>query len=578
MANQTSRRSRPPSAGRRLGQNPPGSELSVKERFEALRNVWPLLQMVWAVSPAMTLWTMLLRLLRAGLPVAMLYIGKLIIDDVVALATSGGSVTWAQTSSIWLWVGIELGLALVSDGIGRVIALLDSLLGDLFTNETSTRLMAHAARLDLKHFEDAEFYDKLERARRQTTGRIVLVGEIFTQVQDFVTIAFLGIGLIVYAPWLILLLVLALVPAFLGEAHFNSLGYSLMFQWTPERRELDYLRYTGASDETAKEVKIFGLSAFLTNRYRVLADRYYHANRKLATRRALWGIVLAAVGSLGYYAAYVIIIWRTVNGVFSVGDLTFLAGSFRQLRRLLEGMLLRFTSVAERALFLKDLFEFFELAPEIDSRPEALPMPETFKEGFRFEQVSFRYPGTEAWVLRDVSFTLKAGEVLALVGENGAGKTTLVKLLARLYDPDEGRILLDGRDLRDYNLNQLRESIGVIFQNFVRYQLTASDNIATGRIEARTDRPRIETAAERSLADTVIEKLPDQFDQMIGRRFAGGVELSGGEWQKNGAGTGLYAGCATAHSGRTYRCSRCPRRVSGVRTIHRTDARQKRQS
>lgn len=525
-----------PPQGPRRGPRPPRrrgneEELSLREQFAALRYVPPLLRLVWEVSPRLTASTVALRLVRGGLPVLLLYVGKLIIDEVVLLAqTTGGDLT-----RLWWLVGLELGLAVVSDLLGRAVALVDSLLSDLFTNETSVRLIRHAARLDLRHFEDAEFYDRLERARRQTTGRIALLSQILGQAQDLITIATLGAGLVIMAPWLIFLLLLALVPAFLGEAHFNSLSYSLMYSWTPERRELDYLRYVGASDETAKEVKIFGLSGFVSARYRQLADALYEANRALAVRRAAWGSALATVGSAGYYAAYAVIIWRTVSGQFSIGDLTFLAGSFRQLRRLLESMLTGFSTIAERSLYLKDLFDFFDIAPQI-SAPEGpdgvRPVPDPIRSGFVFDEVSFRYPGTDPWVLRKVSFTLRAGETLALVGENGAGKTTITKLLARLYDPTEGRILLDGHDLRDFDPEELRRNVGVIFQDFVRYHMTAADNLAVGRIEAREDRPRLESAAERSLASSVIEKLPSAYDQMLGRRFEGGLDLSGGEWQK----------------------------------------------
>ena len=538
------------------GRRYDSEKLPLREQVAALRYVPPLLRLVWEVSAKLTVATVAMRLVRGGLPVALLWVGKLIIDEVVLLTQVGGvsvgagglgGVFGGELTYLWTLVAIELGLAMFSDLLGRGVALVDSLLSDLFTNETSVRLMRHAARLDLRHFEDAEFYDRLERARRQTTGRIALLSQILGQAQDLITIVTLGAGLVIMAPWLIFLLVFALVPAFLGEAHFNSLSYSLMYSWTPERRELDYLRYIGASDETAKEVKIFGLAEFVSERYRQLADALYEANRSLATRRAAWGSALAAIGSLGYYAAFAIIIWRTVIGVFSIGDLTFLAGSFRQLRRLIEGMLTGFSTIAERALYLKDLFDFFDIEPEIaapgvlpgagtdgTARPggSERPVPDPIREGFRFEHVSFRYPGTEPWVLRDISFELRAGEKLALVGENGAGKTTVTKLLARLYDPTEGRITLDGVDLREFDPEELRRHIGVIFQDFVRYHMTAADNLAIGRIEAREDRPRLEDAAERSLASPVIEKLPAAYDQMLGRRFEGGIELSGGEWQK----------------------------------------------
>ena len=530
-------------AGAAGGMGTPGgippSPRSLRERFSALRNLPPFLKLIWRTSPGLTAGDLLLRLVRALLPVVTLYVGKLIIDEVISLVRTEGA---PESLRAWLASGLldrlgwllaaELGLAVLSDVLGRIVSLFDTLLSEKFTNATSVRLMEHAATLDLEDFEDSEIQDRLERARRQTMGRATLMSQLFGQAQDVVTIVSFAAGLVVYAPWLIALLILALVPAFLGEAHFNAQSYSLNYARTPQRRELDYVRQTGASVETAKEVKIFGLNAFLIDRYRELADAIYQENRRLAARRAGWGGLLTALGTLGYYLAYAFIAWRTLRGEFSIGDLTFLSGSFRRLRNLLEGLLIGFSQVAGQALYLDDLFSFFEIAPEIVSPPDPRPFPVPIRQGFTFEDVGFRYPGAERWAVRHLSFTLHAGEVLALVGENGAGKTTLVKLLARLYDPDEGRILLDGHDLREYDVNELRANIGVIFQDFVRYHLTAAENIAVGRIEARDDRSRIADAAERSLADEVIEKLPLGYDQVIGKRFRTGVELSGGEWQK----------------------------------------------
>lgn len=512
---------------------------SFRERVGALRNLRPFLAMVWATSPTLTAATVALRLMRALLPVATLYIGKLIIDDVVMLvqlpdkpATLQQWLDSGHLDRLGLLLGAEFAVAVLADVLGRFVALLDGLLAERVSTSSSVRLMEHAATLDLEDFEDAEFQDQLERARRQTSGRMTLMSQLFSQAQDLVTVASLAAGLIVFAPWLIVLLLVALVPAFLGEAHFNARSYSLDFGRTPERRELDYLRQTAASAETAKEVKIFGLNDFLTDRYRRLAASFYDANRRLALRRAGWGGLFTTIGTIGYYFAYAYIAWRTLTGEFSVGDLTFLAGSFRRLRTLLESLLSGFSSVAGQALYLDDLFSFFEVRPEIQSPADPLPFPRPIREGFVFEDVGFIYPGAERWAVRHLSFTLKAGEVVALIGENGAGKTTLVKLLTRLYDPDEGRILLDGRDLHDYRLDELRGSMGVIFQDFVRYNLPAGDNIAVGRIEARGDRERIARAARRSQADEVIARLGHGYDQMIGKRFKNGVELSGGEWQK----------------------------------------------
>ncbi|MEX1184236.1 MAG: ABC transporter ATP-binding protein [Gemmatimonadota bacterium] len=514
-------------------------QLRMRERFGALRNLPPFLRLVWQTSRTLALSSLILRFVRALLPIATLYVGKLIIDEVVRLAQLPGAPAgfdgWLESGLLaplgWLLV-VELVLAIASDVVGRIVSLLDSLLSELFTNATSIRLMEHAATLDLEDFEDSELQDQLERARRQTMGRSALISQLFGQAQDVVTIVTFAAGLVVYAPWLIALLLIALVPAFLGEAHFNAQSYSLNWSRTPERREIDYVRQTGASVDTAKEVKIFGLNAFLIERYRRLSADFYDANRQLAIRRAGWGSALTAVGTLGYYVAYAYIAWRTLAGQFTIGDLTFLAGSFRRLRTLLESMLTGFSQMAGQALYLDDLFSFFEIEPEIRSPDKPLPFPMPIREGFVFDDVGFRYPGAERWAVRHLSFTLRAGEVLALVGENGAGKTTLVKLLTRLYDPDEGVILLDGHDLREYSIDDVRANMGVIFQDFVRYHMTAAENIAVGSIDALDDRARIEDAARRSLAHGVIERLPAGYDQVIGKRFRTGVDLSGGEWQK----------------------------------------------
>ena len=512
---------------------------SWRARLGALRNLPPFLKLVWRTSPALTLAQALLRVVRALLPVATLFVGKLIIDEVILLAGAPSSdqtlqqmVASGTLDRVAALLALEFGLAVLSDVMGRVVSLFDSLLSERFSNETSLRLMEHAATLDLEDFEDSELQDRLERARRQAAGRTSLIGQLFGQAQDVITVVSFGAGLLVYAPWLIVLLAIALLPAFIGEAHFNAQSYSLNFARTPERRELDYIRQTGTSAETAKEVKIFGLNGFLIERYRTLATGFFDANRRIALRRAGWGSLLAAIGTVAYYVAYAYIVWRTLHGEFSIGDLTFLAGSFRRLRNLLESLLMGFSQVAGQAMYLDDLFSFFEIQPEIVPPPNPRPFPVPIQRGFAFENVGFRYPGAERWAVRGLTFELRAGEILALVGENGAGKTTLVKLLARLYDPDEGRILLDGHDLREYDLFALRANIGVIFQDFVRYHFTAADNIAVGRIERREDRARIVAAAERSLADEVVRRLPNGYDQVLGKRFRTGVDLSGGEWQK----------------------------------------------
>jgi ATP-binding cassette subfamily B protein len=501
---------------------------TLKEKFEALGNLPRFFKLVWQTNHWYAILDAALRLIRSAIPVSILYVGKLIIDEVILLSRSPS----IDHTYLWKLVAVEFTLAIISDALSRATSLVDSLLGDLFSNYTSIKIMEHAATLDLDQFEDSAFYDKLERARQQTVGRTILLSQILTQVQDLITMAFLAVGLMTFNPWLILLLLVAIVPAFLGESYFNDRSYALTRGQTPERRELDYMRYLGASDETAKEVKLFNLSGFLVDRFTTLSNKFYNDNKKLSIRRASWGTLFTLLGSIGYYTAYIVMIIKTVEGVLTIGTLTFLAGSFRQLRSLLENILSRFTTVSQGAIYLRDFFDFFEIKPKISVAQKPVPFPNPIKEGFTFENVGFRYHNSDAWANRHLSFTLRVGEKLALVGENGAGKTTLVKLLARLYDPTEGRILLDGIDLREYDIMDLRKNTGIIFQDYLRYQMSFAQNIAVGNIEEQLNRPLIKVSAEKSLANLLADKLPDQYDQALGRRFNNGVELSGGEWQK----------------------------------------------
>ncbi|KZE28984.1 ABC transporter ATP-binding protein [Chelatococcus daeguensis] len=512
---------------------------SFRERVGALRHLPAFIRLVWAASPALTSASIALRLARAVVPVLMLYVGKLIIDAVVAEARvphpDWSLSDWIESgrlAHVGTLVALELCLAIVADVSGRLSSLVDSLLAETYSNFASIRLMEKAASLDLEQFESSEQQDRLDRARRQVTGRTSLLGLVFGQIQDILGAVTLMIALAAYWPSLILLMLIALLPSLLGELKFNALGYRLDYFRTPERRQLDYVRYLGSSIETAKEVKLFGLQRFLIERFRRFAETMYRDNRRLAIRRAFWGGLFAAFVTLAYYVAYAAVIWRTMAGDFSVGDMTFLVGSFLRLKGLLDGLLLGFSQVAGQALYLEDLFSFFEIAPRVVSPPDPVPVRQPIRFGFVFENVGFRYEGAQQWAIRHLDLEIPAGEVLALVGANGAGKTTLVKLLARLYDPTEGRILLDGRDLRDYDLDMLRSRVGVVFQDFVRFHFTASENIAIGDIGAAGDHERIAEAADRSLAGAIIARLPLGFEQPLGRRFGGGVDLSGGEWQK----------------------------------------------
>jgi ATP-binding cassette subfamily B protein len=498
------------------------------ERLRALRNVPPLLKMVWQTSVPLSLASVLFRCLSSFIPLAMLYISKLIIDLVVK-ALRGGHI---DRSLIWKLLLAELILAVASDTLGRFVSLVDSLLGDRFTNHVSIRIMEHATSLDLTSFEDPVFYDKMERARRQTTARLGMLATLAGMAQQLLTLLSLLSAVVIFSPWLLVLLIAALFPVFLGETRFALLNYSVLFRYTPERRELDYLRWLGASNESAKEVKIFGLGKYLADRSRALFERFYAENRHLAVHRAIHGTLLNLIPTGAYYGAYAYIILKALAGALTVGDLTLVVGAFSRSRSIMETLVSNLVGVSEQALFIKDLFDFLETRPAIVSRPGAIPAPRPIRIGFEWQNVSFAYPGSDREVLSNVSFRFHPGERIALVGENGAGKTTLVKLLARLYDPTSGRILLDGVDLREYDVDSLRQEIGVIFQDYMRYDMLAAENIGFGRVSEMANEERIRISAGKSLAAGVISRLPLQYRQMLGRRFEGGVDLSTGQWQK----------------------------------------------
>lgn len=523
----------PAPMGRRRGTGE--APATWKERLEALRYLPALFRLIWGTHRGYISAIVVLRVIRSVVPVATFWVGKLILDSVIAAKAGTGALT-----EVWRYLAIELVIVLSGEILARASSLIESLLGDLFSNAMSVRLMEHAATLDLAQFEDPEFYDHLERARRQTVGRIALLSLLLSMSQDALTLVTLAGALIAYNPWLLLLLAIAVIPSFLGETHFASLGYSLLFRWTPERRQLDYLRFVGASDKTAKEVQMFGLAPWLTDRYRDLSQRFYEENRSLSVRRGIVSTLLSILGTIGYYSAYVVILIRAVKGDITIGTLTFLAASFGRGRDVIQGILLSASSVFEQALYLRDLFVFLDMRPTIESPANARPVPAKLRTGFVFENVGFRYPGSEVWAIRNVNLALKPGERVALVGENGAGKTTITKLLARLYDPTEGRITLDGVDLKEYDLASVRRAIGVIFQDFVRYDMRFDENIGVGEIDSvRADLEKnngtpvtITAAAENSLAASLLPRFSKGYQQMLGRRFEEGVDLSGGEWQK----------------------------------------------
>jgi ATP-binding cassette subfamily B protein len=499
-----------------------------RERLAALRRVPPIFKMVWTCAPGVVLASLVTRLFVSVVPVALLAVTKIIIDAI-------DQHMWhhaALPGSFWWLVALEFVLASLTTSLGRVIDFCDTVLADKFTKNISTLTMEHASRLDLIRYEDPLFYDKMERARVQGTDRVVLIQMTGRLVQEVITTASFAAGLVFFSPWLFLFLIVCVVPAFLGETHFAFLGYSLNFEQTPAKRQMEYLRILGGSRESAKELKLFGLGPFLVQRYKGLSDKLHLQNVGLAKRKLFFGTLLTCLGTLGYYGAYGYVIYLAVSGSLTIGQLTFLAGTIAGASTNIQAVFSTFSGIADQSLFLTDLVEFFAVKPKILSKPGALLAPRPIAQGIEFRNVSFSYPGNRRRVLSNINLRLDPGERIALVGANGQGKTTVVKLLTRLYDPTEGQILLDGIDLREYDLDDLWREIGVIFQDFMHYEMTASENIAVGRIEEANNPFRIRAAAMKSFAEGVIHKLPKGYDQLLGCRFEGGVDLSGGEWQK----------------------------------------------
>jgi len=499
-----------------------------RERLTALRNVPAVLRFVWESGRGVVVLSLLARVLAALLPPALFWVSKLIIDTIYRLLTTHQSAG----SRLWWLVAAEFGIAVVVGILARGIDYLDTLLAGRYMHYISVRVMEHAASLDLLAYEDPVFYDRLERARVQATDRLYMIQAIGRLVQQVITTITLSISIMLFSPWLLLLLVVGVIPAFVGETHFAFLGYAKNFGQTPIRRQLDYLRILGGSKEAAKELKLFGLQDFLTGRFKKLSTQVYEQDIALARRKVAAGSVLSSIGTAGYYTAYVFAVWKTVTGAFSFGTLIFLANAIRDASSNLQQTFSTLSTIADQALFMTDLIAFFEMRPMIASKANALPAPRPIRQGFEFRNVSFRYPGGGRFVLNKLNFSLRPGERVALIGENGEGKTTIVKLLTRLYDPLEGEVLLDGIDLREYRLEDLYHEIGVIFQDYMRYEMTARENIAVGRIELLDNLDVLRRSAEKSMANDVVAKLPGGYEQMLGRRFDGGVDLSGGEWQK----------------------------------------------
>jgi ATP-binding cassette subfamily B protein len=499
-----------------------------EERMYALRNVPSVMRMFWDSAPRSVALGLAFRLITALLPLGALLITRQIINGVVAYVTHSNGLP----KHFWLLVVGDFALAGLSVVLTRSVDYLDEVLAGRFTMYSSLRIMKHATELDLASYEDPSFYDQLERARVQSIDRVSMIRALGQLLQQSVVAISLAASVFLFSPWLVLILVGCVVPAFLGETHYAFQGYALRFRQTPVRRRLDYLRTLASSKETAKEAKLFGLGPFFTSRYDTFSKEVHREDVSLARRKLLAGSLLGLASTACYYGCYAFVIYRTVTGHLSVGDMTFLAGAIAGTSTNIQAVFSTFSGLADQALFLGDLIRFFSIGPQIRTRPNALKAPRPIQQGFEFRNVSFIYPGRTQPVFTDLNFRIEPDERVALIGENGQGKTTIVKLLVRLYEPTGGTILLDGIPLEEYDLEDLWKEIGVIFQDFVHYEMSAAENIAAGRIEDLGNLPNLIAAAKKSRAHELINSLPEGYAQILGRRFERGLDLSGGEWQK----------------------------------------------
>ena len=512
---------------RRLDSITDTKKTNMRASFQALRYIPRFFKEISRVSKLLFGLNLLGRIINAFSPVVILWVGKLIIDEIITQINTSP----ADYEQLWNYVLLEFIIIIIADIINRGIAISDGLLGDKYNIISSEKMIRKTSKIDMAQLEDSEFYDKLERARQQTQGRVGLMSTSLSQLQSLISISTLIAGLVYFQPMLIVLLALSIIPLFINEIRFSGQQYSLSRSWTAERRELDYLRYIGANDKTAKEIKLFGLTDFIASRFKKLSEEYYQINKKLTIKRSAYSAVFNILGVVCYYAAYLVIIKSVLDGQITVGELTFLSASFNRLRNSLQSFFTNFTQITQRALYLKDYFDFIDL--EIpDAQKSFLELPQAITQGFELVNVHFGYPESEHEVLKGVSFKLKAGEKMAFVGENGAGKTTLIKLMLRFYEPTQGEILLDGVNINRYDKAHYQKMFGVIFQDFFRYEFTLCENIAVGAIDAVTDNHRIGQAAELSLASEVIDVLEEGVETQLGKRFKKGQELSGGQWQK----------------------------------------------
>jgi len=504
----------------------------VREFWEALRNTPEAFRLVWSASRRAALVGIGLTIVAASLPAAQAWAGKLIIDSIVA-ATQQGMEPVAGLRYVLPYLLLEFGLLLIGSVTGQIRSLSDRVLQSQLTNHVNSLMIRKAISLDLQFFEDPIFYDMLQNARRQAdTSALAIVNATLQMLQQVITLVSLMALLIRFSPWLVVIVFVSAIPAFLSQSQYAERAFRAVSRRAPEARLLNYLEMLLTGNDTVKEIKLFGLGEPLLRRYQELFTRFYQEDLAIARRRTVAGLGWGMLSNLAYYGSYAWIVLRTVAGRITLGDMTMFLSIFRQSQSSIRSLLDSLNRLYESNLYLDNLMEYLKLQPVLVAPENGLIAPAPIRQGIEFRHVSFSYPGSDVEVLRDINLHIQPGERIALVGLNGAGKTTLIKLLTRLYDPTEGQILLDGVDLREYDLKSLHQRFGVIFQDFVRYQFTVRENIGFGQVDALDDLGRIQDAADRGGASPIIEKMPQGYDTMLGRRWEKGQELSGGQWQK----------------------------------------------
>lgn len=504
----------------------------IRENLETLRNTPEAFRLVWAASRGNTLISFGLTPIAALLPAAQSWVGKMIVDSILSAINQSLDVN-TGLRLVLPYVAAEFGLLLLGTILSSIRFLSNSVLQSQLTNHINTLIIKKAISLDLQFFEDPVFYDNMQNARRRAdSSALAIMNAILQIVQQTITLVSLVALLVRFSPWLAILVILAAIPNFISRSRFSEMAFRALTHRAPEARLLNYIETLLTSNETVKEIKLFGLGGPLLARYRQLFTKFFEEDREISRKSSVASFAWGLLGNLAYYGSYVWVILRTLAKAITLGDMTMFLSVFRQSQNAVQQLLDSFNRLYESNLYLDNLLDYLNIEPVLALPENGKIAPAPIQEGIRFVDVSFKYPGSEKMVLQNINLFIPPGESIALVGLNGAGKTTLIKLLTRLYDPTKGQILLDGVDLREYDLKTLHQRFGVIFQDYVRYQFSVRENIGFGQIEDMEDTERVETAAERGGADEVVAALPQGYETVLGRRWERGQELSGGQWQK----------------------------------------------